>query len=87
MEDGGLWWRAPISAFCSKEEAEDMELSELELWDSFSYHISVTSFYLLENKVKYNLNLNMQIYEEFSQLAFSSSQAYEDPLFGKPAFQ
>ena len=51
MEDGGIWWHAPISAFCSKEDALDMELTELELWDSFSYHISVTNFYLLENKV------------------------------------
>ena len=51
MEDGGIWWHAPISAFCSKEDAPDMELDELELWDSFSYHISVTTFYLLENKI------------------------------------
>ena len=40
MEDGGIWWHAPISAFCSKEDAPDMELEELELWDSFSYHIA-----------------------------------------------
>ena len=51
MEDGGIWWHAPISAFCSKEDAPDMELEELELWDSFSYHIAVTTFYLLENKI------------------------------------
>ena len=24
MEDGGVWWHAPISAFCSKEDARVM---------------------------------------------------------------
>jgi hypothetical protein len=50
MEDGGIWWHAPISAFCSKEDAPDMQLDELELWDSFSYHIAVTKFSVLQNK-------------------------------------
>lgn len=50
MEDGGIWWHAPISAFCHSADAVDMPLHELELWDSFSYHIAVTKFYVLQNK-------------------------------------
>ena len=54
MEDGGVWWHAPISAFCSKKDAPDMDLNELELWDSFSYNIAITKFYVLQNKkIKY----------------------------------
>ena len=54
MEDGGIWWHAPISAFCTKLDSPNMELSELELWDSFSYNIAVTKFYVLQNKkIKY----------------------------------
>jgi len=49
MEDGGIWWRAPISAFCKNKNTEDMSLSELVLWDSFSYNISVTTFHQLAN--------------------------------------
>jgi hypothetical protein len=49
MEDGGLWWRMPIHAFCWKEDAPEQELDELVLWDSFSYHVSVTSFPILRN--------------------------------------
>jgi hypothetical protein len=50
MEDGGIWWHAPISAFCSKPNTEPIDLHELELWDSFSYNISVTKFAVLQNK-------------------------------------
>jgi len=50
MEDGGLWWRMPIQAFCWKEDAPQQELDELVLWDSFSYHASATCFPLLKNK-------------------------------------
>lgn len=50
MEDGGIWWHAPISAFCKKENTQEQDLSELELWDSFSYHVAVTKFYVLQNK-------------------------------------
>ena len=47
MEDGGLWWRAPISAFCSKPGVKELPLDELVMWDSFSYNVSVTTFYEL----------------------------------------
>ena len=50
MEVGGIWWHAPISAFCTQEGIPEQDLHELELWDSFSYHIAVTKFSLLQNK-------------------------------------
>jgi hypothetical protein len=50
MEDGGIWWRMPISAFCSKSDAPKQELIDLVLWDSFSYYPSVTVFEVLKNK-------------------------------------
>jgi len=54
MEDGGVWWRCPISAFCTEEGVPEQKLSELCLWDSFSYNISVTTFYQLAGtKVKF----------------------------------
>jgi len=54
MQDGGLWWRAPISAFCTKERVPEEDLHQLVLWDSFSYYISVNQFYALKNaKMQY----------------------------------
>ena len=54
MEDGGMWWRMPIHAFCWKEDAPEQELDELVLWDSFSYHVAVTQFpYLKDKAVKF----------------------------------
>lgn len=50
MEDGGIWWRMPIHAFCWKEDAPQQELDELVLWDSFTYHVGVTAFPILKNK-------------------------------------
>lgn len=49
MEDGGLFWRLPIHAFCWKE-CEPKSLPDLVMWDSFSPYISVTVFSLLANK-------------------------------------
>ena len=48
MTDGGIWWRAPISAFCKKPGVKELPLNELMLWDSFSYNVSVTRFYQLQ---------------------------------------
>ena len=54
MSDGGIWWRAPISAFCKKPDVKELPLDELCMWNSFSYNISVTNFYNLSgNKVQY----------------------------------
>ncbi len=30
MEDGGLWWRAPISAFCKEPNVKELPLNELD---------------------------------------------------------
>ena len=32
MTDGGIWWRAPISAFCKKPDVKELPLNELMLW-------------------------------------------------------
>ena len=54
MEDGGIFWRLPIHAFCSKEGSPAMELDELMLWDCFSYHISVSCFGAIKySRMKY----------------------------------
>jgi hypothetical protein len=50
LEDGGIWWRMPISAFCHKKDAPATCLEELVLWDSFSYEVSVIKFDWLTNK-------------------------------------
>jgi len=47
MEDGGIWWRSPISAFCKKPGVKELPLNELVMWDSFSYNVGVTTFYEL----------------------------------------
>lgn len=48
--DGGIWWRMPLNAFCHKPDARPLDLHEIALWDSFSYHPTVTRFSLLANK-------------------------------------
>ena len=47
MTDGGIWWKATISAFFKREGLKELPLNELCMWDSFSYNISVTTFYHL----------------------------------------
>lgn len=49
MEDGGLWWRMPINAFCTKPGVPEVDLHELVLWNSFSPYIAVTKFANLTN--------------------------------------
>lgn len=44
MEDGGIWWRMPINAFCWKQDAEPMDIHDQVLWNCFSPHITVTVF-------------------------------------------
>jgi hypothetical protein len=48
MEDGGVWWRAPISAFCTKPGVPEVDIHDLVLWNSFSPNIAVTKFYALD---------------------------------------
>jgi hypothetical protein len=49
MEDGAMWWRMPISAFCSREDSPEVDLHNLVLWNSFSPHVSITQFANLRN--------------------------------------
>lgn len=44
MEDGGIWWRMPINAFCWKPDAPEMDIHDLVLWNSFSPHVTLTVF-------------------------------------------
>lgn len=54
MEDGGMWWRMPISAFCTKPDIPQEPIYNLVLWNSFSPYISVTKFETLCNmKIEY----------------------------------
>ena len=77
MEDGGIFWKLPIHAFCWKEEAPSMELDELMLWDSFSYHMSVTIFDAFKySKVKYTSRRKKE-YE--GTYLFTLDWAHEDP--------
>jgi hypothetical protein len=36
MEDGGLWWRMPINAFCTEPGVPEVDIHNLVLWNSFS---------------------------------------------------
>jgi hypothetical protein len=49
MEDGGLWWRMPINAFCSEPGIKEEPIYNLVLWNSFSPHITATKFANLNN--------------------------------------
>ena len=40
-ETGALYDKLPISAFVWKKTKENLPLEELELWDAFSYHITM----------------------------------------------
>jgi hypothetical protein len=49
MEDGGLWWRMPINAFCKEPNTPEVDLHNLVLWNSFSPNVAVTKFANLAN--------------------------------------
>lgn len=49
MEDGGVWWRMPISAFCTKPDSPHVDIHELVLWNAFSPYVSVTEFQAMRN--------------------------------------
>ena len=49
MEDGGVWWRMPISAFCMNPGVPEEDIHNLVLWNSFSAHIAVTEFQAMRN--------------------------------------
>jgi hypothetical protein len=67
LPNGACYWRLPISAFIQKgfdrKTVPDMPLDELELWNCFSYHISVHQFdFLGSQKGKY-LGKNKKFYK------------------------
>ncbi len=77
MEDGGIFWRLPIHAFCHKKDVPSVELDELMLWDSFSYYMSVTVFDTLQyRKMKY-ISRRKKEYEGL--YLFTLDWAHEDP--------
>ena len=51
MENGAIFYRLPISAFIQRgfkvEDVPRRRLDELELWNSFSYHPTITSWAIL----------------------------------------
>ena len=49
MEDGCMWWRMPINAFCTKPNTPEESLQNLVVWNSFDHFISVTKFTKLTN--------------------------------------
>jgi len=49
MEDGGVWWRMPISAFCSEPDTPEVDIHNLVLWNSFSPYVTVTEFEAMRN--------------------------------------
>ena len=66
MEDGGVWWRAPISAFCQSEGVPEQPLTDLVLWDSFSYDVSVTTFHQLAGaKVQFTTRSKQKLEGKF----------------------
>jgi hypothetical protein len=50
MEDGGVWWRAPISAFCTEPGVPEIDIHDLVMWNSFSPYITVTRFSMMANR-------------------------------------
>jgi hypothetical protein len=44
MEDGGIWWRMPPSAFCQRPDVPEPDIHDIILWNSFSPYITVTRF-------------------------------------------
>ena len=47
MEDGAIWWRMPINAFCWKEDAPELDIHDQVLWNSFSPYVTITVFHSL----------------------------------------
>ena len=43
-ERGACIWRLPINSLVTNKNAPDLPLDHLELWDCFSYQVSVTEF-------------------------------------------
>jgi hypothetical protein len=50
MENGGVFWRLPISAFTTKRDAPFQRHDILQLWDCFSYNIAVKQTEFMKTK-------------------------------------
>jgi hypothetical protein len=62
LTNGAIYWRLPISAFVQRRSSdtlhqgqmEHQDLEDLQLWNSFSYYPSVTTFdFLVGQRCKY----------------------------------
>lgn len=81
LPNGACYWRLPVSAFFQKSydraQVPDMQEHELELWNSFSYHPSVTCFdWLVGERCKY-IGINKKYYH--GQYLFTIDWASPDP--------
>ena len=83
MEDGGIFWRLPIHAFCW-QECEALPLWDLVMWDSFSPYVTATTFSLLANKrIKYQTR--EKGWRE-GVYVFTLDWSHEDPNIPNPGF-
>jgi hypothetical protein len=62
-ENGAQIARMPISAFVHKKEAPNIPLDHLELWNSFSYEVSVQEFDFLKGIRCRTILKDQKIYE------------------------
>jgi hypothetical protein len=81
LPNGACYWRLPISAFFQKSfdraSVPDLEAHELELWNSFSYYPSVTTFdFLIGEKGRY-LGLDKKF--SYGNYLFTIDWAHPDP--------
>lgn len=77
MEDGGIWWRMPISAFCTKPDTEPMALEQLVLWDCLSSYITVTEFDALSGmRMRYT---DRNRVEHYGNYLFTLDWHHNDP--------
>ena len=75
-EYAALYDKLPISAFVSSPTELDLELEELELWDAFSYHITVIEKTTVPPKARY-LSPSKQWYE--GEYLFTIDSCHADP--------
>ena len=49
-DNGGVFWRLPLSALSHNQQAKDLEVGEAQLWDNISYNIAVTEYEFLKGR-------------------------------------
>ena len=76
-EYGALYDKLPISAFVTSPNIkDDIKLEELELWDAFSYHITVIEKTTVPPKARY-LSPSKNWYE--GEYLFTIDSCHADP--------